>query len=61
MTFFEWFYKVVIIQSVCVLIILSSVLVTKYFFKSEFSVLEEFYKTEIMNDTDIKEVLSGEI
>ncbi len=61
MTFFEWFYKVVIIESVCVLLVISSVFIIKYFFKSEYPVIQEFYKIEIMSDTDVLEVLSGEI
>lgn len=61
MTFFDWFYKVIIIQTVCVLIILSGVLVVKYFFKNEFSKVREFYNENIMADTYIAEVLEDEI
>ena len=61
MTFFEWFYKAVIIESVCVIIIISGVVATKYFFKTGYLKAEEFYKTQIMSDTDIKEVLESEI
>lgn len=61
MSFFEWFYKVVIIESVCVLLIISSIFIVKYFFKSEYPIVFEFYKTEIMSDTDVSEVLNGEI
>lgn len=61
MAFFEWFYKVAIIQSICILAILSSVLVTKYFFKNEYSALAEFYKTEILSDTSVYEVLSDAV
>lgn len=61
MTFFEWFYKTVIVQSICVLIILASVLVIKYFFKGTFQKIETFYKQEIMADTKVSEVLEGEV
>lgn len=61
MTFFEWFYKVVIVQSICVVLIISSVVVMKYFFKAEYVKAKEFYKSEIMSDTDINEVLLDEI
>lgn len=61
MTFFEWFYKTVIVQSVCVLIILASVIIMKYFFKGTYSQLENFYREEILSDTKISEVIPNEI
>ncbi len=61
MTFFEWFYKTVIVESVCVLIILISIIIMKYFFKSAFLEVEKFYTQEILSDTKIEEVLSNEI
>ncbi|MBE6787564.1 MAG: hypothetical protein E7537_04370 [Ruminococcaceae bacterium] len=61
MSFFEWFYKIIIVQGICILIILLSVISVKYFFKSEYKKAQDFHKTEIMSDTDIKEVLSSEI
>ncbi len=61
MTFFEWFYKIVIAQSICVLIILSSVCVIKYFFGSEYIKVENFYREEILSDTKLSEVMPREI
>lgn len=61
MTFFEWFYKTVIVQSVCVLIILASIVIMKYFFKGAYSQIESFYREEILSDTKISEVLGNEI
>lgn len=61
MTFFEWFYKTVVVQSVCILIILLSVVVMKYFFKSAYNEVEKFYREEILSDTSISEVLPNEI
>lgn len=61
MTFFEWFYKTVIVQSICVLIILASVVIMKYFFKGAYSQIEKFYREEILSDTKISEVLQNEI
>ncbi len=61
MTFFEWFYKTVIVQSVCVLIILLSVIIMKYFFKDVFAEIKDFYREEILSDTKISEVLADEI
>lgn len=60
-TFFEWLYKVCIVQTVCVVIILVSVLVIKYFFKDTFSQIQKFYNTHILSETKISEVLSDEI
>ena len=61
MTFFEWFYKVVIVQSICVILILLSVVTMKYLFKEEYVKIKDFYQTEILNDTDVNEVLLDEI
>ncbi len=60
MTFFEWFYKVVIVESVCVLLIILSLLTMKYFFKDEFERAEDFYQKNMTVDTDVYEVLSDE-
>ena len=61
MTFFEWFYKVIILQAVCVLLIILSVLAVKYFYKSEFKKVQAFYYENIAVDTDINEVLKDEV
>ena len=61
MTFFEWFYKVIILQAVCVLIIILSLLAIKYFFKGEFKEVQAFYYENIAVDTDINEVLKDEV
>lgn len=61
LAFFDWFYKVLIIQTVCVIIILSGILAVKYFFKNEFSKVREFYNENITADTYISEVLEDEI
>lgn len=61
MTFFEWYYRVLIIQAVCIFIILSGVLAVKYFFKEEFLKVTEFYQKNIMIDTKISEVIEDEL
>ncbi len=61
MTFFEWLYKVIILQGICVLLILLGVLTIKYFFKGEFGQVQSFYQNYIAVDTDINEVLSDEV
>ena len=61
LAFFDWFYKVLIIQTICVLIILSAVVVMKYFFKGQVSKITEFYNQNIMADTYIAEVLEDAV
>ena len=61
MTFFECFYKAVIIESIVVLLILLSILTLKYFFKKEFKKVQDFHEKYIVVDTDINEVLKNEI
>ena len=61
MTFFEWFYKAVIIEGITLLLILLSILTLKYFFKSEFKKIEDFNTKYIAVDTNISEVLNNEI
>lgn len=61
MTFFEWFYKAVIIQGITLLLILLTILTLKYFFKSEFKKVQAFNTKYISVDTDISEVLNNEV
>ncbi|MBE6750003.1 MAG: hypothetical protein E7560_02445 [Ruminococcaceae bacterium] len=51
------FANIIITQGICVLIILTSVVVIKYFFKSTYKKLESFYSAYICSDTDINEVI----
>lgn len=53
----KWFH-IIITQAVCVSIILIGILITKYFFKSTYKDIKEWYEINIQNDTDINEVLS---
>ena len=53
--------KLIIAQTVCVLIIISSVLVIKYFFKGTYKQLTKWYIDNVCVDTDINEVLEDEI
>ncbi|MBR4123922.1 MAG: hypothetical protein IKT93_05840 [Clostridia bacterium] len=54
------FVKIMILQCIFVLVIISSVLIVKYFFKGTFNDLKLWYNDNIAVDTDIYEVL-GEI
>lgn len=58
---FDKIAALIITQSVCVLIIITSVLVTKYFFKGTYKKLGSWYKENVCVTTDINEVLSNEI
>lgn len=55
------FFGIIITQSIVTLIILLSVLTVKYFFKSTYSSLKEWYNVNICAETDINEVLDDEI
>ena len=48
---------IVITQSVCILIILISLLLIKYFSADTFSSIKKWYENNICNDTDVNEVL----
>lgn len=48
---------IVITQSICILIILISLILMKYFWKDTFSSVKKWYEINICNDTDVNEVL----
>ncbi len=60
MTFFEWFYKNLILSGIFVLIMLLSVIFIKYFVPDTFAELQKFHKDKILSDTKISEVIDGE-
>lgn len=60
MTFKEWYYKVIIAEMICITAILLSVFIIKYFFKSEFWEVKNFYYKYVTADTDVNEVLKNE-
>lgn len=51
------FINIIITQTICVLVVLLSVIVVKYFFKAEYAELEKWYKDNIAVNTEISEVL----
>lgn len=51
------FINIIITQTVCMAIILVSVLAVKYFFKGEYENLKKVYNTTLATNTDINEVL----
>ena len=53
----DYIYKIVVTQVICVALIMASVLVVKYFFKSTYIELKDFYEIYICDDTSVEEVL----
>ena len=54
-------YQLIIAQSICVAIILCSIILCKYLFKDTYGQLKDWYIENVMVDTDVNEVLSDEI
>ena len=55
------FSRLIITQAVCIVIIISSVIAVKYFFKGTYQKLLSWYNENVCVTTDINEVLSDEI
>lgn len=55
------FLGIIITEAAVTLIILISVLCVKYFFKSAYPSLKEWYTESVCAETDINEVLDNEI
>ena len=53
--------RLIMTQTVCVLIIILSVVTVKYFFKGTYKKLLSWYTESVLVNTDINEVLSDEI
>ena len=53
----DYLYKIVITQVICVVLIMACILVVKYFFKSTYIELKNFYEIYICDDTSVEEVL----
>lgn len=51
---------IIITQAVCVIIILLTLTVIKYFFKSHFEEIKKWYNLHICSDTNISEILSSD-
>ncbi|MBR7133878.1 MAG: hypothetical protein IKD04_10155 [Clostridia bacterium] len=54
------FPDIIITQAVCVIIILLTLTVMKYFFKGHFKKIEKWYNLHICSDTNISEILSSD-
>ena len=51
------FVNIVTVQAVFVIIILISVIISKYFFKDIYTEMKKFYKEQICSETHISEVI----
>lgn len=54
-------YRLIIAQTICVAIIILSILFTKYFFKNTYNKFLAWYKENVTVTTDVNEVLGDEI
>lgn len=52
----KWF-KIIVTQALCVLIILLTITIVKFFFKGTFSKLKVWYTQNICAQTDVNEVI----
>ncbi len=53
--------RLIIAQSICVAIIILSILFTKYLFSGTFEKFSDWYNNNVTVTTDVNEVLSNEI
>ena len=61
MNFWNAYVKMLIVEGVAALFIIISVLAVKFFFKDTYKDLSEWYKENVLVDTDISEVINSEI
>lgn len=54
------FLHIVITEIVCVFLLIMVVLITKYFFKTEFLEFKEWYNQNVLVDIDINQVLEDD-
>lgn len=55
------YLPICITQSVCVLVILITILIIKFFFEENFTVFQNWYKQNILDDTVVSSVFEEEI
>lgn len=53
----DYIYKIIVTQVICVALIMITILVAKYFFKTAYTELKDFYEIYICDDTSVEEVL----
>jgi len=55
----EVFFPFIITQIICVVLIIITLLVTRFFFKDTFAKAKTWYKENFLIDTDIKSVIES--
>lgn len=55
----DYLYKIIITQVICITMILATIAITKYVFKSTYKELKTLYETYICDDTTVSEIMEG--
>ncbi len=61
MNFWDAYMKMLIVEGVAALLIIITVLTVKLCFKDTYKDLSEWYKENVLVDTDISEVINNEV
>ena len=61
MKFWDMYTKAIITEGIAVLLIILTVITVKFCFKKPCKKVHNFYIQNVLSDTDINEVLKGEI
>lgn len=61
MKFWDMYTKAIITEGIAVLLIILTVITVKFCFKKTYKKVHNFYIQNVLSDTDINEVLKGEI
>ncbi len=61
MKFWDMYTKAIIAEGVAVLLIILTVATLKFCFKKTYKKVSNFYIESVLSDTDINEVLKGEV
>ncbi|MBE6727912.1 MAG: hypothetical protein E7562_04605 [Ruminococcaceae bacterium] len=55
----NYFFKIIVTETLAVIFVLLTVLTVKLFFKKEFSALKVWYCDNLLSDTSVSEVLDA--
>ena len=54
------FVHICITQTICIVVILITVLIIKYFFSGSYDKLQKWYSKNILDETNVSEIFDGE-
>lgn len=54
---FDYIYKIIIVETICIMIMLIGITSVKYFFKGTYKELKVWYEEYLCDETSINEVL----